>query len=176
MKKFATLLFIFFVGCNCVFAKDDIMTLDLYNNHNKIASEKLYKFLLKSYGRPKCKINELWDITKENTLANFVDLNDDGIPEIVGFTSALGWGGTMGTSLYVLKVNDKSEYENIYYSAMFYPWLGIKILKEKTNKFCDIEIEGSYDTGKGKVSGVQKAGRFLVKFDGKIYNKSTLVK
>ena len=79
-------------------------------------------------------------ITLDNVLAYKVDLDDDGINEIVGVALGTAYAaGSTGFSLFILK-RYKNNYKNLSLTA-FWPWNDLKILKRKVNGFHVIELK-----------------------------------
>ncbi|MDD3436970.1 MAG: hypothetical protein PHC64_07465 [Candidatus Gastranaerophilales bacterium] len=143
MKKVVILFLIFFLSQSITFAKDGSITLDLGKNPNKVASGKLYSFILKNENFSEQKAKNDYDITENNTFADFVDLNNDGKPEIIGYNSATYFQGLTGVCLYILKADKTGNYGAISGLINFYPKDKIRISSKITNGFHDFIIDVS---------------------------------
>ena len=110
----------------------------IFKNGEKDANETLYEFIKKEYPPEDLKF---WDFSENSVCAYKVDLNNDGINEILGYVKPLSFQGWYdGTNLFILK-KIKNEYINICISGIqFSPLRNLYILKNKTNEYYDLKF------------------------------------
>ena len=84
------------------------------------------------------------NITPERIRAVFVDLNGDGVDEVVGYSRQADDLWLMGTQLFILEKRDDGKYKNAGAAVNFFPRGGVKILPHKTNGYHDLKIKSIY--------------------------------
>ena len=121
-------------------------TLDFSGEDSDAAANKiLYEYVLKEENMTPKEIEEFARITPESTKAFQVDLNDDGINEIVGLVYSTLYWGTAGFSLLILQ-KQPDGYKDISL-LIFEPQKGIDIKINKTNGYYDLKLFGSNHDG-----------------------------
>ena len=127
------------------------------------ASKILYEYVLKSQNMSPVEIKNLVGIEPQSAKAFEVDLNEDGINEIIGFVNSTLYWGTAGYSLFILQ-KQPNRYKNIAYLLNFEPQKDFYILNTGTNGYRNIKLHGS---------SAYKFKPFTVKYeDGHYRNKS----
>lgn len=106
------------------------------------ASKILYEYVLQEQGMPSAEIKSLAGIEPKSAKAYEVDLNDDGINEIIGFVNSTLYWGTAGYSLFILQ-KQPNGYKNIAYLLNFEPKKDFYILNTRTNGYRNIKLHGS---------------------------------
>ena len=127
-------------------SEDIIAVMDFAKEHSELskADRILWYCLFTNYSIMKNGEEDFITFTKESVIAFEVDLDDDGIDEIVGTSfSSLSWGNK-GGSFYVLKKNHKGEYDLFFSFSMDVGVKKIYVLKSKTNNFHDLIIENQF--------------------------------
>ena len=80
-----------------------------------------------------------WEFTDECVCAYKIDLDDDGVNEIIGYAFPLSfWGALDGTDLFILK-KDKTKYINISY-IQFSPYKNLYMMSSKENGYHDLKF------------------------------------
>ena len=131
-----------------------------FNKQNQPkASRILYKYILESENLTAKEAKKSKDITPNQVRAFELDLNDDGVNEIIGFCSKSQYWGTAGYSLFILKKQNE-KYQNISHLLSFEPQLKIYILPSKTADYKDLILFGS---------SAHNFMPMVVKYDGQIY-------
>lgn len=108
---------------------------------NPQASKILYEYVLKSQNMSPAKIKDLAGIEPKSAKAFEVDLNEDGIKEIIGLVYSTFYWGTAGYSLFILQ-KQPNGYKDIS-TLVFEPQEIVDIRSEKTNGYHDIKLTGS---------------------------------
>ena len=108
---------------------------------NPQASKILYEYVLKSQNMSPAKIKDLAGIEPKSAKAFEVDLNEDGINEIIGLVYSTFYWGTAGYSLFILQ-KQPNGYKDIS-TLVFEPQEIVDIRSEKTNGNHDIKLTGS---------------------------------
>ena len=108
---------------------------------NPQASKILYEYVLKSQNMSPAEIKDLAGIEPKSAKAFEVDLNEDGIKEIIGLVYSTFYWGTAGYSLFVLQ-KQPNGYKDIS-TLVFEPQEIVDIRSEKTNGYHDIKLTGS---------------------------------
>lgn len=138
MKRFWLLgifiIFILDIVGFCLFAPRNI---DLDKQNNLSAAEILYKTAVNS--KPDKEV-----VSPEDVRAVFVDLNGDGVDEVVGYSRQADDLWIMGTQLFILEKGERGEYKNAGAAVNFFPRGGVKILRHKTNGYHDLKIKSIY--------------------------------
>lgn len=120
---------------------------NLLNDSEEKASKVFYEFMMKNSGDEIKRLKKI-SVTMQNfspktTPAVEVDLNDDGISEIIGYIAATPYGGAAGQSLFILWKDKNGVFKDICYLISFEPQKKIYILKDKDGDFHRIIIYGS---------------------------------
>lgn len=105
------------------------------------ASKILYEYVLKSQNMSPAEIKDLAGIEPKSARAFEVDLNEDGINEIIGLVYSTFYWGTAGYSLFILQ-KQPNGYKDIS-TLVFEPQEIVDIRSEKTNGYHDIKLTGS---------------------------------
>lgn len=105
------------------------------------ASKILYEYVLKSQNMSPAEIKDLAGIEPKSAKAFEVDLNEDGINEIIGLVYSTFYWGTAGYSLFILQ-KQPNGYKDIS-TLVFEPQDIVDIRSEKTNGYHDIKLTGS---------------------------------
>ena len=138
MKRFWLLgifiIFILDIVGFCIFAS---RTIDLDKQNNLSAAKILYKTAVNS--KPDKEV-----VSPEDVRAVFVDLNGDGVDEVVGYSRQADDLWLMGTQLFILEKRDDGKYKNAGAAVNFFPRGGVKILPHKTNGYHDLKIKSIY--------------------------------
>ena len=147
MKKIIlfVLIILFFVSNVYADGYDPALkTLDFADYIRNPKAEKiLYEYYLKNDGVTKERAKNQFNISLDTTYAYEFDLNGDGVNEIIGFYASTLFLGTAGFSIYILKKTPKG-YENIIGDAVnFEPQINVYVLKNRTNGYHDIQLNGS---------------------------------
>jgi hypothetical protein len=108
---------------------------------NPQASKILYEYVLKSQNMSPAEIKDLAGIEPKSAKAFEVDLNEDGIKEIIGLVYSTFYWGTAGYSLFILQ-KQPNGYKDIS-TLVFEPQEIVDIRSEKTNGYHDIKLTGS---------------------------------
>lgn len=108
---------------------------------NPQASKILYEYVLKSQNMSPAEIKDLAGIEPKSARAFEVDLNEDGIKEIIGLVYSTFYWGTAGYSLFILQ-KQPNGYKDIS-TLVFEPQEIVDIRSEKTNGYHDIKLTGS---------------------------------
>ncbi len=108
---------------------------------NPQASKILYEYVLKSQNMSPAEIKDLAGIEPKSARAFEVDLNEDGINEIIGLVYSTFYWGTAGYSLFILQ-KQPNGYKDIS-TLVFEPQEIVDIRSEKTNGYHDIKLTGS---------------------------------
>lgn len=108
---------------------------------NPQASKILYEYVLKSQNMSPAEIKDLAGIEPKSAKAFEVDLNEDGINEIIGLVYSTFYWGTAGYSLFILQ-KQPNGYKDIS-TLVFEPQEIVDIRSEKTNGYHDIKLTGS---------------------------------
>ena len=108
---------------------------------NPQASKILYEYVLKSQNMSPAEIKDLAGIEPKSAKAFEVDLNEDGIKEIIGLVYSTFYWGTAGYSLFILQ-KQPNGYKDIS-TLVFEPQEIVYIRSEKTNCYHDIKLTGS---------------------------------
>lgn len=108
---------------------------------NPQASKILYEYVLKSQNMSSAEIKDLAGIEPKTAKAFEVDLNEDGINEIIGLVYSTFYWGTAGYSLFILQ-KQPNGYKDIS-TLVFEPQEIVDIRSEKTNGYHDIKLTGS---------------------------------
>ena len=138
MKRFWLLgIFIIFILDIVVFCLVAPRTIDLDKQNNLSAAEILYKTAVNS--KPDKEV-----VSPEDVRAVFVDLNGDGVDEVVGYSRQADDLWIMGTQLFILEKRESGEYKNAGAAVNFFPRGGVKILRHKTNGYHDLKIKSIY--------------------------------
>ena len=138
MKRFWLLgIFIIFILDIVVFCLVAPRTIDLDKQNNLSAAEILYKTAVNS--KPDTEV-----VSPEDVRAVFVDLNGDGVDEVVGYSRQADDLWIMGTQLFILEKRESGEYKNAGAAVNFFPRGGVKILRHKTNGYHDLKIKSIY--------------------------------
>lgn len=87
------------------------------------------------------EIKDLAGIEPKSARAFEVDLNEDGINEIIGLVYSTFYWGTAGYSLFILQ-KQPNGYKDIS-TLVFEPQEIVDIRSEKTNGYHDIKLTGS---------------------------------
>ena len=134
MKKFVLLLISLLIAVNCAMAVPKVIDLDKENNPK--AASILYSYFIEKNNWTKEYAEEEFACTKDRAVATFVDLNDDGINEVVGVMT-MGWYSCVeGEALFILK-KIGNKYHNISTQPNIKP-RKITILDTKTKGWHDI--------------------------------------
>ena len=115
----------------------DVINLD--KSVNPVAKEILYEYVLKEMNLTPIEAEKDYSIALDVIFADFVDLNDDGVEEVVGFLNSFYHYGIIGENLFILSKTGTDEYKNVVYLVNFYPHK-IKVLNTKTNGYKDLEV------------------------------------
>ena len=138
MKRFWLLgIFIIFILDIVVFCLFAPRTIDFDKQNNLSAAEILYKTAVNS--KPDKEV-----VSPEDVRAVFVDLNGDGVDEVVGYSRQADDLWIMGTQLFILEKGERGEYKNAGAAVNFFPRGGVKILRHKTNGYHDLKIKSIY--------------------------------
>ena len=108
---------------------------------NPQASKILYEYVLKSQNMSPAEIKDLAGIEPKSARAFEVDLNEDGINEIIGLVYSTFYWGTAVYSLFILH-KQPNGYKDIS-TLVFEPQEIVDIRSEKTNGYHDIKLTGS---------------------------------
>ena len=170
MKKFVLLLISLLIVVNCAMAVPKVIDLDKENNPK--AAEILFKFIVKEneWLQNDPKMIKKVRLSEQATQAQFVDLNDDGINEIIGFTYSALYYGLVGESLFIIQ-KTKDGYKDIDYIINFQPHK-IVVLDSKTNGWRDIQITANAMDG-FTIIGNKK---YKLKYNGEVYLNSSFIK
>lgn len=107
-----------------------------FKDGEKDANKILYEYI-KNESTPESLAQ--WEFTEKSVCAYKVDLNNDGVKEIIGYAYPLSfWGALDGTDLFILK-KDKTKYINISY-IQFSPYKNLYILNNKENGYHDLKF------------------------------------
>ena len=141
MKKILSIIYcLLFI--NPVFASSVYKKLNLSQNSESYANKQLYEFIQKNLNMSPEQLKELANIDINTIKALEVDLNDDGVDEIIGIVYSTLYWGTSGYSLFILQ--KKSDiYDNLAYMINLEPQKVICVLNKKTNGYREIIIFGS---------------------------------
>ena len=121
---------------------DGSLEYDFMKRGDENASKELYDFVLKELNMTPKQIEDFANITPEVVNAFYVDLNDDGADEIIGWISSTFYWGTDGYSLFVLQKN-KNNYNNIAYIINFEPQDKVFVTNLRYNDYKIIKLRGS---------------------------------
>lgn len=105
------------------------------------ASKILYEYVLKSQNMSPVEIKDLEGIKPKSAKAFEVDLNEDGIKEIIGLVYSTFYWGSTGYSLFILQ-KQSNGYKDIS-ALVFEPQEIVEIRSRKTNGYHDIKLTGS---------------------------------
>lgn len=105
------------------------------------ASKILYEYVLKSQNMSPVEIKDLVGIKPKSAKAFEVDLNEDGIKEIIGLVYSTFYWGSAGYSLFILQ-KQPNGYKDIS-TLVFEPQEIVEIRSKKTNGYHDIKLTGS---------------------------------
>ena len=131
--------------------------IDFNMNNDKVASNILTDYLLEMEKDNEVVTKELIKYSDEACKAHFVDLNDDGVDEIIGAMFLSAYSGTAGVSIFILQKQD-GNYREIFVPVSLQPDYKIYILSDKTNNYKDFVVYIRFD---GEPT--------TLKFDGKNY-------
>ena len=147
MKIFKYIIIGILCFCNICIAQAEVITnynnpviykTVLFKNGEKDANKILYEFIKKTVPSENLKF---WEFSENSVCAYKIDLNSDGINEIVGYakpTYFRGWN--QGTDLFILKKN-KNEYINLSTQIIqFYEYANLYVLKNKTKGYYDLKF------------------------------------
>ena len=138
MKKFFLSILILFLSLPC-FSLSDKVSLDLLNQHDEKANKILFEYLLSVTDMTTEEIGDYPKITEDNVRAVRVDLNDDGVEEVIGFVYSLILHRDSGYELFILENND-NIWQDIAYRLNFEPVQPIEILKKKSDYYNNIKF------------------------------------
>ena len=145
MKRFLLLLSVLFLTCASVLAGESKslagtgeIPLNLQENPDLIASRILYAFILKEEGLENSSAVKKGIITRENTFADYVDLNNDGISEIVGYSTSQ-YKSKKGRPFYILK-KEGDEYIKIDFVLKIDPNKPVSLLRDRHRGFSSIRV------------------------------------
>ena len=130
------------------------------------ASKILYEYVLQEQGMTSVEIKSFAGIEPQSAKAFEVDLNDDGINEIIGFVNSTLYWGTAGYSLFILQ-KQPNGYKNIAYLLNFEPQKDFYILNTGTNGYRNIKLHGS---------SAYKFKPFTVKYEDGHYRNNSQTK
>lgn len=136
MKKFVLLLISLLIAVNCAMAK--VQEFDIYKDRDPKASKILFDTVIREKELSQERIAE-YELSPGFTYAFFVDLNEDGIKEIIGFIDNGYFYGRPGVDLFILH-KENGQYKNIAEWVYVDVKYTIKILENKTNGWHDIEV------------------------------------
>ena len=105
------------------------------------ASKILYEYVLQEQGMTPVEIKLFAGIEPQSAKAFEVDLNEDGINEIIGFVNSTLYWGTAGYSLFILQ-KQSNGYKDIS-TLVFEPQEIVEIRSKKTNGYQDMKLTGS---------------------------------
>ncbi len=160
MKRFWLLgifiIFILDIVGFCIFAS---RTIDLDKQNNLSAAKILYKTAVNS--KPDKEV-----VSPEDVRAVFVDLNGDGVDEVVGYIKSELYTGIAGTTLFVLQRGGYNfDYRNICRYSNFYPDKNLVILRSKENGYRDIQFWSLFIQN----DGLFEDRKFILKYNGNVY-------
>jgi len=136
---------------NLVLDKRAIKTYDL-SDYSETNAQKILLNYIKTYYKEDIEIMKksyisATDIHEDQIKAFEYDLDNDGKNEILGIViDQLFFGGALGTNFYILKKNNKGEYENI--SDLFYSYSTgiVAIMSGVTNGYHDFQFRHEANT------------------------------
>ena len=120
---------------------DGSLEYDFMKQGDKNASKELYNFVLKDLNMTPKQIEDFANITPKMVNAFYVDLNDDGVKEIIGFVASSFYSGTAGDSLFILQ-KDKKAYSDIAFLVSFVPRDKFFVNKLKYNGYRTLKFRG----------------------------------
>ena len=135
MKKMILLLMSLLIVVNCAVAK--VQEFDPYKDRDPKASKILFDVILRDEEWTKEEAAKNFNVNLDKSSAFFVDLNDDGVNEIIGVNWSSFFFCKQGLQIFILH-KEKGEYKNISDGMHFEPQRKIKVLDEKTFGFRDI--------------------------------------
>lgn len=128
------LLFILFIGCFFLYNTTVVQILDIENKSEPAASKILYDFVMNELEDSSKKYAE---ITLGRTHAYEIDLNNDGVNEVIGVVLSPYYCTDKNCSLFILK-KDTNIYKNIVSDIKFSGKIFVK--RHLTNGYKDIEL------------------------------------
>ena len=137
---------------------DGKLEYDFSRQSQPRASKILYEYISEDLKKYSTEAKKSANIKLKDIVAFEVDLNDDGVNEIVGFCSSSAFWGTAGYQLFILQKQNK-EYKDLSYILNFEPQLKFYVLPDKTNEYKDIILYGS-SAFNFKLMTVQYDGQF----------------
>lgn len=141
MRMIFILLVVFLVLGIC-WIHTSFIRLDLMNKSDIEASHILYNYILKENSMTFSELEKFANINMSVIKAHKVDLNDDGVMEIVGVVYSPIYLGTEGYDLFILQKKEDS-YEQISNFVNFEPLAPVYILPFKTEGYRNILFRGS---------------------------------
>jgi len=134
--------------------------LDFAEKSDLNANKIVFDYIIQETGSTPAQLRALSPRLVQDAVSAFeIDLNDDGINEVIGFINSAYSLSVQGFNIYILqKSGDK--YYDISGSLVFEPSFPLYILDKKTNGFQDIKFTGSVGLN---------FKSFINKFNGKEY-------
>jgi len=108
------------------------------------ARKILYDYILKYLDINAKEALSQYNISENSSYAFSIDLDDDGIKEIVGIMFASCFSGTAGNQMFILQ-KQNNQYVDINSSISLQPDYRIYVLPNKTNKLKDIVVFGEQE-------------------------------
>ena len=142
------------------FAVNDKMSLDLLNQHDETANKILFDYLLSVTDMTTEEIGDYPKITEDCVRAVRVDLNDDGIDEVIGFVYSLILHRDSGYELFILENND-NIWQDIAYRLNFEPVQPIEIMKKKSEYYNNIRFLTTENDNQRAVIARFKNGNYI---------------
>lgn len=126
--------------------KGHIQVLDFQDSKREFtkSDEILYEYIVKNSGWTEKELIEKFNVTKDRTKSFEIDLNDDGVNEIIGLNFASIYWSNTGYEFHILK-KENNNYIDINYMPKFEPLKPMYILKSKTNGYHDIVLHTPYN-------------------------------
>ena len=136
------ILLIVFVVFGICWIHTSFIKLDLMNTSDIEACHILYNYVLKENSMTFSELEKFANINMSVIKAHKVDLNDDGVMEIVGVVYSPIYLGTEGYNLFILQKN-KDSYEQISNFINFESLAPVYVLPFKTEGYRTILFRGS---------------------------------
>ena len=135
MKKMILLLISLLIVVNYAVAK--VQEFDPYKDRDPKASKILFDVILRDEEWTKEEAAKNFNVNLDKSSAFFVDLNDDGVNEIIGVIWSSFFYCKQGWQIFILH-KENGQYKNIAEILHFEPQDKIRILDNKTSGFRNI--------------------------------------